>query len=196
MNKQKQLKLYLDFDNTIANTMKSMVCFLNDKFNTKQDYIKLTRYNFTNLFPKIRHKDLMEYFESQEIFNNLEYMPGFLDCIDTVLDYCVTIVTSGTTKNLELKTKWLHKDFSFPIIQIDTDKKKCTDKSEVDMSDGIFIDDNIECLRSSNAKIKILIKNDMETDWNKTNNDEVYIVNTWKEIKDILDFYLKVGMIV
>ena len=69
---------------------------------------------------------------------------------------------------------------------------KSCDKSFVDMSGGIFIDDNVDCLRTSNAKVKILIKNNVDTKWNEIKpNEEIYVVNTWDEILEIIDFFYK-----
>ena len=59
------------------------------------------------------------------------------------------------------------------------------------MSGGIFIDDNIDCLRSSNASIKILIKNGVDTKWNNVEpGDDVYIADDWGDIIRIVGFFI------
>ena len=60
----------------------------------------------------------------------------------------------------------------------------------MDLSDGIQIDDNYSNLLS-NALFKILVKNFHEADYNQVleNHTDLYIVNDWKDIINILNFY-------
>ena len=61
-----------------------------------------------------------------------------------------------------------------------------------DRHNGVFIDDHIGCLHSSNAKIKILMKNVENGEWNKVEpNDDIYVVNNWYEVYSIFDFIKK-----
>ena len=60
------------------------------------------------------------------------------------------------------------------------------------MRDGVFIDDHVDCLHSSNAKIKILIKTNENAEWSKIEpNEDIYVVNNWYEVYSILDFITK-----
>ena len=58
------------------------------------------------------------------------------------------------------------------------------------MEYGIQIDDRVDCLMGTNANIKILIKNNKDVVWNKTDriSESFYIINEWKEIVEILKF--------
>ena len=56
------------------------------------------------------------------------------------------------------------------------------------MQNSIQIDDNIQCL-NTNASLKILYKNFNNYPWQQLDNNECMIVNTWKEIDDVLNFY-------
>ena len=58
------------------------------------------------------------------------------------------------------------------------------------MEYGIQIDDRVDCLTGTNANIKILIKNNKDVVWNKTDrvSEFFYIINEWKEIVEILKF--------
>ena len=58
------------------------------------------------------------------------------------------------------------------------------------MTYGIQIDDRVDCLTGTNANVKILITNNKDVIWNKTDNvsESFYIINEWKEIIEILKF--------
>ena len=66
------------------------------------------------------------------------------------------------------------------------------DKSGVFFPEGIYmaIEDNTKSLLSINADNKILIRNYNDFVWNQTpkNKDNLYVVNTFEEIVDIIDF--------
>ena len=63
------------------------------------------------------------------------------------------------------------------------------------MTDGIQIDDNYSNLRNTKAKIKILVKNYVESTVNNSYGmidtpDNLYNVNSLNEVLDILKFNL------
>ena len=61
------------------------------------------------------------------------------------------------------------------------------------MQGGIQIDDNIRSIENTNAAIKILLKNEHDFPWNnlKPNIDNLYVVQNWKEVYQILEFFNK-----
>ena len=104
----------------------------------------------------------------------------------------ITIVTIGTEDNIEKKRKFIKDKFSFNIDLIGIENHGRSNKSSVDMRDGVFIDDHVDCLHSSNAKIKILIKTNENAEWSKIEpNEDIYVVNNWYEVYSILDFITK-----
>ena len=91
---------------------------------------------------------------------------------DTILwllsyQFDFVIVSHGNAPNLKLKNEWINKKIKLHINdltminQADTrfigvDFKDYSDKSHVDMSDGIFVDYTYRNLLTSNAKHKIV----------------------------------------
>ena len=69
--------------------------------------------------------------------------------------YDVYIVSHGYSPNLKLKENWIKNNLPFGVEFIGVNLKKHSDKSCVDMSDGIFIDDKLSNIKSSNAKKNI-----------------------------------------
>ena len=67
------------------------------------------------------------------------------------------------------------------------------EKASYDMKGGIQVDDVFYNLENTNARLKILLKNDRDTDYNdiltcEGNTEDLYVINTLKELKDILIF--------
>lgn len=66
----------------------------------------------------------------------------------------VIIVSSGYSPNLKAKEKWCKEILPFCRF-IGVNLKEYKDKSHIDMSDGLFIDDSAHNLETSNADTKI-----------------------------------------
>ena len=204
MSKSK-VNLYVDIDNTIYNSTARVVDILNKKYNSHLtgnyvDYKDVKGYNFKDKFPQVSEEEVEQIFQEPDF-----YTDGFLYSYLTLVAFMaldklykkygtrINFVTLGTLNNLEHKRQWIERtcdiwDIDYNEYYGDTNNE--SDKTFVDMSNGIFIDDNIECLRNSNASIKILLKNGVDTEWNKVlPNDEVYIVNDWYEALEIIEFF-------
>lgn len=189
-----KIKLYLDFDNTIVNTNEVAIDYFNKKFGTSKDIRKLKKYNFKDLFESLTDKEIQKFFSSDYLYKNITFLESCYDKLYSIRNYIdAHVVTICCNENIGYKTDWISENM--PIVSKTTCVVKGNnDKSSIDMSDGIFIDDHIECLRSSNAKIKILYKYWQDTEWNEYDNlDEVYVVNSWDEITEILKFYIENG---
>ena len=62
-------------------------------------------------------------------------------------------------------------------------------KKQVDMSDGIQIDDCTAAL-DTNASLKILYKDNHNFSWQSDySNTNIMVVNNWEEIDEIISFY-------
>ena len=64
------------------------------------------------------------------------------------------------------ESNWYRQQLSKQYQEVDF--KEFSDKSHIDMSDGIFIDDSVNNLITSNAELKICFGD--EYDWNKNWN--------------------------
>lgn len=192
------MKLYLDFDNTIVNTGETVVNILNKRYGTTQKWGNIRRYDFKDLFPQLAQDELLELLSSSILYDNVSFLTGTREVIKQVRNsFDIEIVTIGNEQNKFQKSKWLALNFPARYnLKVIDNKSGNFDKSNIDMSDGIFIDDSSECLRSSNAKVKILLSNGLETEWNREENDDFYVVQDWYEIRDILKFYIEKGEIV
>ena len=187
------MKLFIDFDNTIANSSEVIVDMLNEHFGKNENFEKLRKYDFSDLFPECSYWDIEKFFNSDEMFERLKIFPNMIETVDAFKDFFdeISIVTIGTKDNLENKKIFL-KENNLELTFYGIENNGRSDKSSVDMHNGVFIDDHIGCLHSSNAKIKILMKNVENGEWNKVEpNDDIYVVNNWYEVYSIFDFIKK-----
>lgn len=188
-----KIDLFLDFDDTICLTSKQFVKLANKKYKKEEDWNNINRWDFKDLYPEITNNDIDNIFSSEDFFVDLELCENCLDVINSIKNLVnIHIATIGTDKNLKNKMKWIKEnlniDFNFNGI-LDTG---INDKSSIDMSGAIFIDDRTDNLRSSNANIKILYKNYHNYPWQQIEpNDNIYVVDSWEQIYSILDFISK-----
>lgn len=166
---------------------------LNEHFDKNENFEKLRKYDFSDLFPECSYWDIEKFFNSDEMFERLKIFPNMIETVDAFKDFFdeISIVTIGTKYNLENKKRFL-KENNLELTFYGIENNGRSDKSSVDMHNGVFIDDHIGCLHSSNAKIKILMKNVENGEWNKVEpNDDIYVVNNWYEVYSIFDFIKK-----
>lgn len=133
----------------------------------------------------LTNKDyILSYFDQPRFFENVEFMDNAFEVISDLLkaEYEICIVSIGTQQNLLGKEIWI-KEHIPDIAFIGIDSSKYKDKSHIDMSNGIFIDDEKRYLDSSNAKIKICFGD--EYDWNKECN--CIRCNNWYDVKRYME---------
>lgn len=162
-------KIYLDFDGVIVNTIKAICDLYNEDFVAYKKYkpikwIDVETWDFTELEASTPEY-INHYFNQPRFFEKLEFIDNFLDFYKCVLkNYDVTIVSSGYSPNLKLKEEWINNNL--PECKfIGVNLKEYKDKSHIDMSGGIFIDDSYSNLVTSNADIHICFGELYE--WNK-----------------------------
>lgn len=107
------------------------------------------------------------YFNAPRFFERLDFIDDYVEeSIRLFLKngFNISIVSHGFSPNLKLKEKWIE-DYIQTLCDseslgkvefIGVNRKKESDKSCVDMSDGIFVDDNVGNLITSNARHKII----------------------------------------
>lgn len=178
----------MDFDGVIVNTIKAIVDLYNKDFKYYRNYElinwwDINSWEFRELSCASR-KYINTYFNQERFFDILEFMPFALESINKLKQkYDITIVSMGNYPNLKLKEKFIKKYFK-DVKFIGIDFKEYNDKSHIDMSDGIVVDDSCNILINSNAKIKICF-------------GDVYLFNQeWKGIRlvnwtDLCNYLLK-----
>lgn len=182
-------KLFVDFDNTIAESTKCVCSMLNNIYHKNVDAQDITRYDFRDRFPKTNAEEVEKLFASQEFFESLKFYPNCARALyELSYNIDIVIVSIGNKTNINRKKIWIADNLPFVSdfigLILSEDKSNLSDKSCVDMSDGIVIDDHIECLRSTNARTKILFFSHPKGEWQKIHlSDNVRVSDDWLAIK-------------
>ena len=181
--------IYIDFDNTIVESNKKIIELLNKEYGLSKTESDLIDYNYNSIAP-ITRQEKVALFQSDEFFDCLEFKDVFLDFFNKYSEKMnFVVVTKGTSINLEKKISWLKKNLPKKIDFIGMPNS--LSKKRINMRDGIQIDDTTIEL-DTDAQIKILYKSDNNFDWQQGyDNSDIIVVNTWKEIDDVISFYLK-----
>ena len=159
-------KLYIDLDNTVFNSVKAVVDLYNIDFCKHDNYkhihwTDISEYGFTQLHcgQDLDYNNYYyKYFDDKRFFDILEYMDNAEEVLQELFRrFYIIFVSKGSEKNKQLKSAYLSKLFNgldYDLIML---AEHTTDKSSVDMSDGIcFIDDMPTNLQYSNCPHKVL----------------------------------------
>lgn len=181
--------LFVDLDNVVFDTVGTIKAMYDEDFRLYDDYEwvpahKIKQYDFSDL--KYMTKDrLAEYFNSGRFFDRLQYIDGAIVSVVTILhtfsDFPVVFLSIGTPENLRGKRLWvqnLNKSMDTNIKFIGVDREN---KSHIDMSGGILIDDELKNLENSSAALNICFG---DYEWNK--DWYGYRANNWEEVRALI----------
>lgn len=186
MNK---IPLFLDFDEVLSDSIIGFCQVYSEKYNTNTDYTQLKQYNFKDICPLLKEGEVQDIFNSDRFWEILQLKDGCFDVLnkkENIERFEYILVSIGCPKNLYKKAKYVIKHL--PMIKqmiLLTNEDNQMNKQWVNMSGGgIFIDDHIDNLLSSNAKHKICFK-EKSYPWNKEWKGA--IVSDWKNIESYLN---------
>lgn len=178
--------LYIDFDGVIVNTIKAIVSLYNYDFLYYKNFeiinwTDIETWNFEECNCCTR-EDIDKYFNQKRFFDRLEFMPFVKKVMESLAEkYDIYIVSMGDYPNLKLKNRFILEHFPYAKF-IGCDFSKYSDKSHIDMSDGIIIDDSVINLERSNAGFKICFGD--EYIWNR--EWKGFRASNWIEIENLL----------
>ena len=165
-------KLYVDIDGTTTNSIATIVNLYNQDYqyykNFKPiDWTEVTTYEFKEL-KCAKLEDINQLWNQSRFFNSLEFMPNALEILKILSNYFTIIfISMGYSPNLKGKEHFLKDRMPFDYEFIGINMKEYPDKSHIDMSGAIFIDDISNILDTSNASTKILFGDEYawNSDW-------------------------------
>ena len=186
-------KLFLDFDNTIVDTLAAVVSLYNEDYVNHDGFVAINPENVTSWeFTECNlatYEEIDRYFGDKRFFQRVKLYPSAGQVLRSLSHrYDITIVSHGYASNLRLKEEWIKDNLFKEIFDsscnaefIGVDWETHNDKSHVDMSNSIFVDDSIRNLETSSAKYKILYGEYM--DWNNTNIEFIRCKN-WLDLNN------------
>lgn len=144
---------------------------------------------------------LNEMYESDEFFENVKFNEKFINGLERNNEQIFNafnwvLVTKGSKTNHIKKSRLI---FNHPFFKRHTNEIAYyglaleEEKRSIYMLDGIQVDDMIENLENTDAIVKILFKNDSDTEQNRINKlriglSNLYVINTPDELVDTFEF--------
>jgi len=181
------MKIFLDWDNTIYPTVREFVRLYNEMYHDNVDYRTQLDWNFSGCKKLRNEEDVERLFTNPAIYRSYDLKPNCYEVVKSLMNdhKCdVTIVTVGRYKNIVHKMKLIKELFpKVKIVPIIFEGEVKMDKSVINMKDGIFLDDSLGCMRTSNADYKFLFR-DKNYQYNKDYNG--------KSVESWLEFYNEV----
>lgn len=191
--------IVLDFDDTLVKSSERIIEILNKKYGLHKTISDSKDWNFRSIYSEMNDDKVDELFSSADFFKTLNWNDNALEFLKKFKNnYKYIICSKGTKQNLDYKLQWLKTqlkifNIDFKFIGLIFGEDTTLNKSAVDFSNCLFcIDDNTYALESINTPIKFLLRNFTDTNWNQIpkNSENVYVVNTFKEIETICEFDL------
>jgi 5'(3')-deoxyribonucleotidase len=183
INLNNKKKLIIDVDGTITQSVGAIVTlydidYKNTKGYKKVHWTEINSWDFKELTLASKEQ-IDKYFDDSRFFEVLEFMENAKEIIEELSNtYYIVACTMGTQANLKLKQEWLAKNLPCVNEFIGVDINEFKDKSHIDMSGSIFVDDCSCNIETSNAECKILYGDIY--DWNKDYKGKRYW--NWTEI--------------
>lgn len=190
-------KIFLDFDGTIVNSVKSFCDVYNWGYSNnpnfkKADWAKVNKWNFSDECP-LAKDNIEDIFASDAFFLHLDLMnENTLEVISRLKEKFDIIVCSiGTPGNISRKVGWIENILDIKDMVMLSKEKADMGKSIVDMSGAILVDDHQDNLITSNADIKICFGETKE--WNKCWKG--LRVKDWTELEELLNDISQRGLL-
>lgn len=195
------VKLFVDFDNTIVDTTEAFCKYFNDVYmedynlgSIKGSWVK--EYDFSDVI-SISENELIKAFKSERLFSYLRPYPYVRYALETLKKsgyFQIYLVSNCSAESAIRKLKWLDE---FDLAQyfdgtIMLNINQAYNKSLVDMTDSILIDDHHLNHSNSNAKWKFCYTGSVERNWHPKAGDGVFLFNHWAS-EMALDKILKIG---
>lgn len=183
------MNIYIDFDDTITMSIENIVRIVNKRYKKNINHKDISKWDFSDVCPDISLKEIVNIFGEEEFFNTLHLKPNVLPVLRKYSKYNnIIIVSKVSLEAMKRKSNWVRIhliDIGIPIQFRGVSLRRS--KGDIDMSDGIMIDDNTNFLRETNAKYKIFYKNNRKFDELQNLDDVDYVVSNWTELDTVLN---------
>ena len=182
------MKIFIDFDNTIVNTTHAFVCWYNIVYRDSVESDDIIDYSF-NPQIKLLQKEITNAFTTELLYKYMYPYPGMYEALSRLKSIgCeLYLITNCSDKSVVRKIEWLENNEYIKDLfsgKIFLSVGKAFDKSCIDMSDAVLIDDHRENHLKSNAKYKYAFKDHPNRTWYPTEEDGVKVFDSWKAIAD------------
>ena len=183
------MKIFVDFDDTLAKSSEVVVEYLNQRYGLNKTTKDIHDWCYRSVCKQMTSTLVEAIYSGDYFWNNIRL---FDKAVDILSEHDVYLCTCGSDANLGRKSAFL-KERRLPYKEafVNTaDGKTGKDKRMYDMAGAIQIDDRVDALLYTNAAVKILFKNGNDYTWQKLpKHTNILVVNTWDEIEEIVRWY-------
>lgn len=184
------MKIGIDIDEVIVEFVKGYIRILENK-GIKAEYEKTFSCNLWESYSisKEQALEIAEEYYKSEYFNNIEFIEGAKESIETLGKYHeIYFITSRPISLKEKTEEFIEKHFpnSSIILIFSGDLHKANGKSKAEIcrenNIQVLIEDSFDyALESANNGIKVIL---LEKPWNKNSleNEKILRVKNWEEI--------------
>ena len=148
------MNIYIDFDDTITMSVENVVRIVYQRFNKNVKVQDIGEWDFSDVYPDIPLKDIVNVFGEEEFFKTLKFNDDVIPTLRKYTKYNNIIIVSKVDMSImQRKFDWIKNhlvDIGINVNFYGIPLGKS--KSIIDMSDGIMIDDNASFLEETNAK--------------------------------------------
>ena len=184
------MKIFVDFDDTLAMSSVTVVHYLNERYGLNKTANDVHDWCYRSIYRHMTPKMVEDIYAGDYFWENVNL---FHNAVDILRGHEVTICSCGCSENLRRKAQFLSESslgYGMAFINTEGGKKSGKDKCEFDMAGAIQIDDRVDSLLYTNAAVKILFKNGNNHTWqNVPSGANIYVVDTWEEIKELLRWF-------
>lgn len=181
-------KIFIDIDGCLLDSISSFCNVYNELYINHPDFIPanpdlVKTWEASEQIPLCQ--DINELFAHRLFFEFAQPLDKYtLPVLERLSkQYELVVCSIGVPENISRKARFIEKTFPMIKQSIFLSQKNCKmDKSIIDMSKSIFIDDVASNLESSNASLKICIGK--QYDWNK--HFKGLRCLDWKSVGEIL----------
>lgn len=184
------MKIFVDFDDTLAMSSVTVVQYLNERYGLNKAASDVHDWCYRSIYRHMTPKMVEDIYAGDYFWENVGL---FHNAVDILRGHEVTVCSCGCSENLRRKAQFLSENslgYGMAFINTEGGKKSGKDKCEFDMAGAIQIDDRVDSLLYTNAAVKILFKNGNNHTWqNVPSGANIYVVDTWEEIKELLRWF-------
>lgn len=181
------MEIFIDFDDTITQSVENVVRIVNKRYNLNVDYKDVCDWNWQDVYPTIPSSQISSVFGEKEFFNTLQFKGKALEVLFKYSMRNNIIIVSKIINRTAMvnKDEWIRKHLIGSGVDVEFRAIKITQsKGLIDMAGGIMVDDNAKYLQETNAKYKILFRND--TKFSKQQKWNGIEVDNWADLDKIM----------
>ena len=147
------MKIFVDFDDTLAMSSVTVVQYLNERYGLNKAANDVHDWCYRSIYRHMTPKMVEDIYAGDYFWGNVNL---FHDAVDTLRGHEVTVCSCGCSENLRRKAQFLSESnlgYGMAFINTEGGKKSGKDKCEFDMTGAVQIDDRVDSLLYTNAAV-------------------------------------------